>query len=74
VYDKVSRDQIMLDIDVMWVVSSIITILHNILQPIIEINSVWFLFYRFASDSDISFYVSGIPCGIKDFQVMTSSF
>lgn len=69
-YDKVSRDQIMLDIDVMWVVSSIITIL----QPIFEINSVSITSYRFASDSDISFYVSGIPCGIKDFQVMTSSF
>ncbi|XP_025204674.1 extended synaptotagmin-2 [Melanaphis sacchari] len=40
VYDKVSRDQIMLDIDVI-----------------------------FASDSDISFFVSGIPCGIKDFQI-----
>ncbi|VVC33371.1 Hypothetical protein CINCED_3A007280 [Cinara cedri] len=40
VYDKVSRDQIMLDIDLI-----------------------------FASDCDISFYVSGIPCGIKDFQM-----
>uniref|UniRef100_A0A2S2QJV6 Extended synaptotagmin-2 n=1 Tax=Sipha flava TaxID=143950 RepID=A0A2S2QJV6_9HEMI len=40
VYDKVSRDQIMLDIDVI-----------------------------FASDCDISFFVSGIPCGIKDFQM-----
>ncbi|XP_050422686.1 extended synaptotagmin-3 isoform X2 [Adelges cooleyi] len=40
VYEGVSRDQIMMDVDLI-----------------------------FASDCDISFYVSGVPCGIKDFQM-----